>query len=102
MSHTVAVDDRVPLARPVELRPEIRQTPAREAIRSALAGVPANQRQPLELAYFGGLTYPEIACRLKVSARTVKRRLRHGLEQLRALLQAPCTERGDVRQDQEG
>jgi len=56
-------------------------------LRRALGALPAEQRESIELAYFQGLTYPEIAERMNVPLGTVKSRLRLGLARLRALLQ---------------
>ncbi len=60
----------------------------RDAIRAGLDGLPAEQRQTIELAYFGGLTHVEIAERMRVPLGTVKGRMRIGLEKLRADLGA--------------
>ncbi len=51
--------------------------------REALAALPLEQRQVLELAYFGGLTQAEIAEQLEVPLGTVKGRTRLGLTKLR-------------------
>jgi len=56
-------------------------------VRRALRALPAEQRESIELAYFQGLSYPEIAERMNVPLGTVKSRLRLGLARLRALLQ---------------
>ena len=58
----------------------------REAVRSALAKLPASQRQTLEIAFFEGLSYPEIAEREGIPLGTVKSRAARALSALRAAL----------------
>jgi RNA polymerase sigma-70 factor (ECF subfamily) len=58
----------------------------RRVIRAALNGLSAEQRQALDMAYFGGLTQSEIAEELKVPLGTVKARIRRGMLQLRDAL----------------
>ncbi len=55
-------------------------------IREALGNLPAEQRQVIELAYFGGLTQQEIASRLSAPLGTVKGRMRLAMQKLKALL----------------
>jgi RNA polymerase sigma-70 factor, ECF subfamily len=55
-------------------------------VQSALAQLPAEQRQVLLLAYFQGLTQSEIAARLGAPLGTIKTRMRSGMIKLRALL----------------
>jgi RNA polymerase sigma-70 factor (ECF subfamily) len=57
-----------------------------EQVRRAMAGLPDEQRQAIELAYFGGLTQQEIAIRTGTPLGTVKSRLRLGLDKLRGQL----------------
>jgi RNA polymerase sigma-70 factor, ECF subfamily len=56
------------------------------AVRSALATLPPDQVQVLELAYFGGFTHTEIADLLGAPVGTVKGRMRLGLKKMRAQL----------------
>ena len=58
----------------------------RRALAAGLAELPAEQRQAVELAYFGGLTHVEIAARQGAPLSTVKTRLALGLRKLEARL----------------
>jgi RNA polymerase sigma-70 factor (ECF subfamily) len=60
----------------------------RSRVRGALAELPPEQREVLELAYFGGLSQTEIAERTKQPLGTVKTRVRLALEKLRGRLAA--------------
>ncbi len=55
-------------------------------VRRALAGLNADARQAIELAYFAGLTHTEIAAHLEQPLGTVKTRIRTAMMQLRSLL----------------
>jgi RNA polymerase sigma-70 factor (ECF subfamily) len=55
-------------------------------LRAALAELPTEQRQAIELAYFGGRTYREIATLTGVPLGTANGRLRLALARLRELL----------------
>lgn len=59
-----------------------------QAIRDALAALPDTQRRPIEMAYFEGLSYREVARQLGEAEGTVKYRIRMGMQQLRAALRA--------------
>lgn len=59
---------------------------ARLSVRQALTGLSRDQRQAVELAYFGGLTYEETARRLELPVGTLKSRIRAGLAAMRATL----------------
>jgi RNA polymerase sigma-70 factor (ECF subfamily) len=56
------------------------------SVRKALAGLAREQREALELAYFGGLTYEETAARLALPLGTLKSRIRAGLARMKAYL----------------
>jgi RNA polymerase sigma-70 factor (ECF subfamily) len=59
---------------------------ARIMVTSALARLPDNQRQVLEMAYFDGLSQTEIAARTNEPLGTVKTRMRAALQRLRELV----------------
>jgi RNA polymerase sigma factor (sigma-70 family) len=56
------------------------------ALRNALAVLSDDERQTIETAFFGELTYAEVATRLAQPVGTVKPRVRSGLEKLRQAL----------------
>lgn len=58
----------------------------RRLVQNALAQLPAEQREALELAYFGGYTQSELAERLGQPLGTIKSRMFTGLRRLRDLL----------------
>lgn len=57
-------------------------------VRQALASLTERQREAVELAYFGGHTYRDVARVLDIPEGTAKSRLRDGLGRLRTRLEA--------------
>ena len=58
------------------------------AVRRALGCLQPNERVPIELAYYEGLSYREVALRLEEPEGTVKYRIRTGMQKMRAALRA--------------
>lgn len=57
-----------------------------EHVREAVADLPDGERKAIELAYFGGHTYREVAQLLDQPEGTVKTRIRKGLRRMRSVL----------------
>jgi RNA polymerase sigma-70 factor, ECF subfamily len=66
----------------VELREQ------RAQLQAALAALTSDERQAIEITFFGGLTHVEAAARLKQPLGTVKTRIRSALHKLRQRLAA--------------
>ena len=78
---------------PAEVRKEgpdvedrVIQAMAGAEVRKALESLPDEQRIPVQMAYFEGLTHVEIAEALSLPLGTVKSRLRLALEKLRIVM----------------
>jgi RNA polymerase sigma-70 factor (ECF subfamily) len=54
-----------------------------EKVKEVVAALPVDERQAIELAYFGGHTYRQVAVMLEAPEGTVKSRIRSGLRRLR-------------------
>jgi RNA polymerase sigma-70 factor (ECF subfamily) len=61
----------------------------RERVQAALKQLPDQQREALELAYYGGFSQSELAERLGQPVGTIKSRMFTGLARLRELLAEP-------------
>ncbi len=68
---------------------EVERRDEAQQVRGALGELPSEQRQVIELAYFGGFTQAQIAQMLDLPAGTVKGRMRLGLTKLRVALGDP-------------
>ena len=66
----------------------------RQIVQHALRQLPAEQREALELAYYGGYTQSQLAERLGVPLGTIKSRMFGGLARLRDLLAEAGVEAG--------
>jgi RNA polymerase sigma-70 factor (ECF subfamily) len=61
----------------------------RRRVRECLEGLTDVQRQCIDLAYYGGLTYAEVSQRLAANLSTIKSRMRDALRGLRNCLGVP-------------
>ncbi|WP_370948478.1 ECF RNA polymerase sigma factor SigK [Amycolatopsis sp. cg5] len=79
--------DLLDLRRPYDdVAEAVLSTEDNNQVRQALSALTELQRESILLAYFQGLTYPEVAEKLGVATSTVKTRMRDGMIRLRDAL----------------
>jgi len=71
-----------------DLEHEVADLVNAEQVRAALAVLSDDEREAIQLAYFGGHTYSEVATMLQTPAGTIKGRMRSALAKLRRELVA--------------
>lgn len=87
---TTVVRDRPAAATVEPAGPErLERRERRTRVAVALSTLPAEQRQAIEHAFFGGLTHRQVAERLGQPLGTVKSRILLGMRKLREALEAP-------------
>ena len=69
-----------------DLEREVWDLMVTDQVTRAVADLPEEERAAIELAYFGGHTYREVADLLSVPEGTVKSRIRSGLRRMRTVL----------------
>jgi RNA polymerase sigma-70 factor, ECF subfamily len=74
-----------PLAE-VDLESEVWQRSQSEIVRTAVANLGDDERRAISLAYFGGLSYVEVAKTLDQPEGTVKSRIRSGMRKLSTMI----------------
>jgi RNA polymerase sigma-70 factor (ECF subfamily) len=70
-----------------DLEREVWDLAMAEQVKDALGALPIDERRAIELAYYGGHSYRDVALMLDQPEGTVKSRIRSGLRRLRAELQ---------------
>jgi RNA polymerase sigma-70 factor (ECF subfamily) len=86
-AHSTTLPEDLPLAdERVDVEGTVTKALDGDTVRQALEGLPGEQRQVVDLAYFQGLTHVEIAEKLALPLGTVKSRLRLALDKMRVSL----------------
>jgi RNA polymerase sigma-70 factor, ECF subfamily len=82
-------EERVARASPeteYDVENEVMRKSVADSVREAVGGLPPNERQAIELAYFGGYTYRETAALLGEPEGTVKSRIKSALRKMQSSL----------------
>jgi len=83
----IALEDGMDIPDSADVWTEVAGKLTGDDVRSALAQLPSEQREAIELAYFKGYTHSQIAQMTETPLGTVKGRMRIGLQKLRGLLE---------------
>jgi RNA polymerase sigma-70 factor (ECF subfamily) len=86
VARTQREEKQPPPTETTDLESEIWQRSQSEIVREAVANLGDDERKAISLAYFGGLTYVEVARALDEPEGTVKSRIRSGMKKLSAVL----------------
>ena len=81
-----SLEDAQPAAVENELWPEVWKRHCGGVVRDALATLPPEQREVIELGFYAGFSHAQIAARLATPLGTIKKRMRSGLRRLRSVL----------------
>ncbi|HEU4320639.1 MAG TPA: sigma-70 family RNA polymerase sigma factor [Acidimicrobiia bacterium] len=79
-------EEKVPEDVPPSIDDEVWSRTVSAEVREAVAALSEGEREAISLAYFGGLTYIEVAERLGLPEGTVKSRIRSGMRRLGTML----------------
>lgn len=79
-------DARLAVEAGLSIEEEVWEMALADHVRQALTELDEGVRQPIELAYFGGYTYREVAQLLNTPEGTIKSRIRSGMQRLSGLL----------------
>ena len=74
------------MPRPPTPGEEVADADAAATVRAAVRRLPPDQRRVVELAYFGGLSYRDVARRMGIPEGTAKSRVRLALARLETVL----------------
>lgn len=85
------IKDATPLVSHEDTWASVVQGLERDRVRRAMAALPPEQEQVVEMIYYCGFTHQQVAERVGIPLGTVKGRLRLALEKLRQLLRTPET-----------
>ncbi|MDT5293154.1 MAG: polymerase sigma-70 factor, subfamily [Acidobacteriota bacterium] len=88
--HTEPLDEAARCAGGVSVEDEASAGEVRAVVRAALDALAPEQREVIELAYYGGMSHSEIAAARGLPLGTVKTRTRLGMMRLRDILKPAC------------